>query len=207
MKRKNRGEAGAGGTRDRVLARLRRSRCTVNDLAAEVGLTDNAVRAHLGALEAEGLAARVEVLRKGVGKPAHVYALTPAGEELFARAYAPVLGVLLEVLAERLGPEGEAVLLREAGRRAAGGEASGDVRARAEAAVEVLGALGGDAEVVAGEGGKWWIRSSGCPLSSVVRGHPAACQLAEALVERLVGVEVRECCERGDRPRCRFEIG
>jgi predicted ArsR family transcriptional regulator len=80
----------------------------------------------------------------------------------------------------------------------------------------MLGALGGDAEVVAEEGegegegeqgaGKLWIRSSGCPLASVVCDHPEACQLAEALISQLVGTTVREHCNRTGRPRCCFEI-
>jgi hypothetical protein len=39
-----------------------------------------------------------------------------------------------------------------------------------------------------------------------VRSHPATCQAARALVSELVGVGVSECCDKGARPRCRFEI-
>ena len=45
-----------GGTaRGRIIALLRRGASTVEELAAELGVTDNAVRAHLQLLEREGL--------------------------------------------------------------------------------------------------------------------------------------------------------
>lgn len=212
-------ETNPGSARDRILTLLRRADCTVNRLAAELGVTDNAIRPHLEALEAAGLVTRTDVLRKGVGKPAHVYALTAAGNETFAKAYAPVLRALLGAMAERLEPGEEDAILRDAGRRAAGvgmGAGAGaaepgcDLRARADLAVAMLGALGGDAEVTTEEGeqgaGRLWIRSSGCPLASVVCEHPEACQLAEALISQVVGTTVREHCDRTGRPRCCFEI-
>ncbi len=87
-------ETNTGSTRDRILTLLRRADCTVDRLAAELGVTDNAIRPHLEALDTAGLVTRADVLRKGVGKPANVYALTAAGDESFAKAYAPVLGAL-----------------------------------------------------------------------------------------------------------------
>ena len=42
-------------TRGKILAILRTGERTVNDLAAELELTDNAVRAHLASLERDGL--------------------------------------------------------------------------------------------------------------------------------------------------------
>lgn len=41
-------------TRGKIVTLLRRSGCTVEDLARELGLTDNGVRAHLATLESEG---------------------------------------------------------------------------------------------------------------------------------------------------------
>jgi hypothetical protein len=33
------------------------------------------------------------------------------------------------------------------------------------------------------------------------------CEVAEALVAEIVGLPVHESCQRGESPRCRFEIG
>jgi predicted ArsR family transcriptional regulator len=83
----------------------------------------------------------VEFCFSTLGKPAMVYALTPAADTLLPKAYAPVMGVLLDTLGERLGPDALAELLREVGRRAAAGRVGqgDDVRMRIEAAYGVLG--------------------------------------------------------------------
>ena len=65
-------------TRGRLLALLREGAWTVDDLAARLELTDNAVRFHLAALEREGGVAKVGVQRRpGAGKPA----VTPPAEK------------------------------------------------------------------------------------------------------------------------------
>src|SRR5437763_1629507 len=63
-------------TRGQLLILLRRGIDTVNDLAAAIGLTDNAIRSHLTALERDGLV-RPSGTRRGPRKPTVTYALTP----------------------------------------------------------------------------------------------------------------------------------
>src|SRR5688500_7294883 len=194
-------------TRGQIIGLLRRSSATVGDLAAALGLTDNAVRSHLSAMERDGLVEQRRGPVRGVGKPAMVYALTPAADTLLPKAYAPVMGVLLDTLGERLGPDALAELLREVGRRAAAGRAGqgDDVRMRIEAAYGVLGELGGVAEIVEEEDAVH-IRGFSCPLAALVPAHPEVCQLAEALLTEIVGVPVTEQCDKGTPPRCRFHI-
>lgn len=193
-------------TRGRIVALLRRSTQTVDQLAAALQLTDNAVRAHLATLERDGLVYQ-SGLRRGGGKPAFAYDLTPDAERLFPKAYAPVLAGLLDALAARLAPEEFDDLLRRVGRRLAAGRAmpSDGLRDRLEAAVAVLAELGGLAELEEREDA-YVIRGFSCPLAAVVPGHPQVCRLAEALLAELIGAPVRERCEKGERPRCRFEV-
>jgi predicted ArsR family transcriptional regulator len=192
-------------TRGRVVSLLRRGRRTVDELAGALGLTDNAVRAHLAALERDGLV-RQTGTRRGLGKPAFAYDLTPDAERLFPKAYGPILRGLLDVLAERLTPAELEAALREVGRRiAAAYPAPGDLRARVQHAVALLGELGGLAEVEQGDEG-FVITGCDCPLAVLVPGHPQACQLAETLLAEVVGSPVVERCERGDAPHCRFVI-
>jgi hypothetical protein len=73
------------------------------------------------------------------------------------------------------------------------------------AAAAVLTALGGDVEVIR-EKGTLHIRGSGCPLSATVSQQPALCRTVQTLVAEVVGAPARQCCEHGDRPRCRFAI-
>ncbi len=194
-----------GSTKGRIVALLRRKPRTVDDLAQSVHLTDNGVRSHLALLERDGLV-RQRGLRRGIGKPAHLYELTPEAERLFPKAYPAVLGTLLDVLAARV-PDRVDSILTETGRRLAVGRSDpdADLRERARNTVDVLQSLGGVVELEDTDDGLM-IRGNSCPLSAIVPEHPAACHLAEALVSELVGAPVEECCDRAGQPRCRFSI-
>ena len=193
-------------TRGQIITLLRRSSRTVDELAQALDLTDNAVRAHLATLERDGIVLQ-RGMRRGGGKPAYVYDLAPEAEQLFPKAYGPVLQHVLEVLSERMPTDEVETLLREAGRRIAAGwnVPSGDLRMRLEAAVEILNELGGTAELEEGDG-HYCIRGYSCPLAAVVPGHPAVCRLAETLLTELVGVPVREHCDNAEIPRCCFTV-
>src|SRR5437588_5070051 len=88
-------------TRGKIITLLRRASRTVDELTQALSLTDNAVRAHLAALERDGIVQQRGV-RRGGGKPSSVYDLTPEAEQLFPKAYDPVLQHVLEVLSERI---------------------------------------------------------------------------------------------------------
>jgi predicted ArsR family transcriptional regulator len=112
------------------------------------------------------------------------------------------------VLAERLPPAQLDEALREAGRRLARGRppATGDLRRRAEQAASLLNDLGGLAELEP-HNGALTIRGYSCPLATAVADHPQACRLTESLLAEVIGAPVRERCDKGPQPRCRFEIG
>jgi predicted ArsR family transcriptional regulator len=196
-------------TRGQIVTLLRRSKSTVEDLARALDLTHNGVRAHLAVLERDGIVVQRGSLRRtsGGGKPAYVYELTQEGEDLFPKAYEPTLGLLLDVLSEHLGPEESEALLRLVGRRLAEEHSarSDGAHARLESAVEVLNELGGLAELEERDGALV-IRGYSCPLGGVTPNHPEVCRMAEALVAEVAGVSVQEQCERGERPRCCFEV-
>jgi predicted ArsR family transcriptional regulator len=198
-----------GSTRGRMVTLLRRRGQTVDELAAEVGLTNNGVRAHLATLERDGLVTQQGSVRSsnGGGKPAYVYELTQEAEGLFPKAYEPTLRQLLDVLSDQLGPEESEDLLRSVGRRLAEEHSrrADGVHARLETAVEVLNELGGLAELEERDG-SLVIQGYSCPLAGVTPEHPELCRMAEALVAEVAGVSVQEQCERGERPRCCFEI-
>ncbi len=192
-------------TRGHIVALLRRKSRTVDEMAQALDLTDNAVRAHLATLERDGLVHQQGV-RRGSGKPAYAYELTPEAERLFPKPYAPVLRQLLDVLDKRMAPEELEALLRTVGHDLAAGlrVSAGDVRARLEAAVAVLNELGGLAELEE-QDGAFVIRGYSCPLAAVVPDHPEVCRLAETLLTEVAGVPVKEHCDRGEPLRCCFE--
>lgn len=202
------GERFLTSTRGRIVALLRRSPRTVNELAAQLDLTDNAVRAHLTTLERDGLVQQSGA-RPGFRKPNLIYELTPEASQFFPKPYGAVLQQLLAVLAGRLEPAQLEEALREVGRRIAaeyGKEVrADDVRGRVAEAAAVLGELGGLAEIEEEEG-RLIIRGFDCPLAEAVRGYPGACRLAETLLSSLIGVPVTERCQHGDPARCVFEV-
>ena len=205
----NRDEKFFESTRGRMVTLLRRSGRTVEELARALGLTDNGIRAHLAVLERDGIVRQRGSVRRGSGggKPAYVYELTVEAEELFPKAYEPTLRRLLIVLSDQLGPEESEALLRLVGRRLAGEHSmrADGVHARLEAAVKVLNELGGLAELEERDGSVV-IRGYSCPLAGVTPDHPEVCRMAETLIAELAGVPVRERCDRGETPRCCFEI-
>lgn len=195
-------------TRGRIVSLLRQSDATVDQLASTLGLTGNAIRAHLATLERDGIIEqRAGKSDGGVGKPAYSYAIAPDAEPVFSRAYVPVLIELLHVLADKLPPRELETVLRNVGHRLAATRAKphGDTKARAEAATEILNELGGIAELD-NKHGTLSIRGASCPLGSAAGARPEVCHAVEAFLTELVGTPVHEQCEHGERPRCCFEI-
>jgi predicted ArsR family transcriptional regulator len=200
-----------GAVRGRIIAMLRRGERSVEELASELQVTDNAVRAQLQTLERHGVVHQARVRREGaVGKPAVMYEIAPDAESLFSSAYAPVLKALLVSLEQRLdGPELDAVF-RDAGRRLAlemGGDKtpSKQLEARVRSAADVLTALGAEIDVEREPGG-FLLRGHACPLSEAVRAQPKVCHAIQELVAGVTGATVHECCDRDGHARCRFEI-
>jgi predicted ArsR family transcriptional regulator len=195
-------------TRGRIVTLLRGTTKTVNELMAELDLTDNAVRAHLLSLERDGLV-KQSGIQPGTRKPHFAYELTDEAEHLFPKAYDALLNQLISALKKRLKPSALHEVLREVGRSLAGGEAApkkgGNLDGRIAKALTALEAIGGAAKVEK-EGDKLFIRSGSCPLAAAVAEHPEVCQLTEALLAEIIGKEVREHCDRDGPPKCAFEI-
>lgn len=194
-------------TRGRIVALLRRASLTVDQIARALGLTGNAVRAHLATLERDGIVQQGVSRGGGVGKPAYMYRIAEDAEPLFSSAYIPILQQILAVLSLRLSPEELDGVMRTVGHRLAARETpgTGTTRERAERAARMLNDIGGIAEVVDNEGALH-IRGLSCPLGAAVHEHPEVCVAVETLLSDIVGAPVHECCDRADRPRCCFDL-
>jgi predicted ArsR family transcriptional regulator len=194
------------GTRGQIITLLRRDSHTVDELAQALGLTDNAVRAHLATLERDGIVQQRGV-RRSSGKPSAVFELAPAAEQLFPKAYDQVLQHLLDFACERLPAEEVETLLREVGRRMAleWKTPRGDLGVRLEAGVEVLNELGGMAELEVNNG-QTCLRSYSCPFAALVREHPEVCRLTGTLLTEVVGESMQARCHIDGVSRCRFTV-
>jgi predicted ArsR family transcriptional regulator len=195
-------------TQGRIVLLLRRSSHTVNELAAALALTGNAVRAQLTALERDGLV-RPSGKRPGLRKPTVIYDLTPEAAQFFPKAHGAVLHHLLDVLKERAAPKKLDEIVRAVGHRMApsyrpavrAGRPSGST----DQAVAVLRELGGFCESER-QDGKVGIHCFECPLAPVTLGHPEVCVLVETVLADILGVPVHQRCETLPTPKCYFEL-
>jgi predicted ArsR family transcriptional regulator len=196
-------------TRGKVVSLLRRGGKTVEELAAELELTDNAIRLHLGTLERDGIVRAQGTRHDGtVGKPATVYEIAPDAESAFSRAYAPFLTTLLQALSGRLSPEAMDEVMRDVGHRLASESRKpgrGSLENRVRAAADLLNELGGLTSVEH-DADTFTIRGHGCPLSAVTAAQSEVCGAMRVLLSDVTGEDVQEKCDRRDRPSCCFQV-
>ena len=196
-------------SRGRIVTLLRAGKLTSEDIATKLGLTRSAVRIQITAMERDGVVRKVGK-RPGTTRPSHLFDLTPEVEQLLSKAYIPVLSHLVDVFAESLPAQQVETLLRRTGTALAsevspGKVSSGGLKQRVGKASELMNEHLGALTHVEGNGGIS-IRGAGCPLSALTGKHPGVCLAIETFVSEIVGVPVRECCDRENRPRCCFEI-
>ena len=194
-------------TRGRLVALLRRRSLTVEELAQALGVTDNAVRAQLASLERDGLV-RQSGLQRGGGKPSVLYGLSADFESALSQAYIPLLLRLLRQLAHQVPKEQLEGLLRDLGH-----DWAAELPRRpgsppdAEAASALLNDLGGVTEVETNNG-RTFVKGFSCPLAAAVKENPQVCLVIESFLSDLLGVQVREHCDRSaESARCCFQIG
>jgi predicted ArsR family transcriptional regulator len=194
------------GTQGRILNLLRTSALTANEIAARLGLTHNAIRGHLATLQRDGMV-REAGWQRGSSRPAALYEVVPEAETIFSKAYIPFVAHLVRVLQEQLRQGELDQIMHLVGRSLASEwpRLRGKFPERVEAAsalLEDLGAL----NTVEKQNGGFAIRGRSCLLAAAVHGRPEVCRAMQSLLADLLESPVRECCERGERPRCCFEI-
>jgi len=198
-----------GSTRGQIVALLRQRESTADEIASQLGLTTNAIRAQMSDMEKDGVVRRI-AQRRGATRPSHVFALSAEMEQLLSRAYIPLMTQFLHVFTSALpAPEVER-LMREAGRRLArelthrslrSGRWSSRIKAASDLLNEELGA-----QTHPERNGQYRIRGVSCPLSALTGKHPTVCLAVESFLAEAIGASVRECCDRDVKPRCCFEI-
>ena len=196
-------------TRGQILALLHDQPRTVNDLAAALNITDNAVRAHLVSLQRDGLVQR-RGTERGVRKPHVSYGRTADAEHIFPKSYGLLLNHFIASVSRRLSPRQMPAVMREVG-HALAHESMFKLKRknrseRVAAALDVIKRLGGSPAIFRVDGQRI-IRGNTCPLAAVTAEHPAACLVVETLLSDITGLPVSEHCTRGHPPSCCFEIG
>lgn len=209
--------AGSSTLRRELLLRLRHEGPSSPDsLAAALGVSRTGVLQQLHALEAAGLVAR-EAIRHGVGRPRHVYDITPAAQDLFPMNYDGLASGLLAAI-RTIGGDGliEDVfeerrrLTRDRVRQRLAQRLPVDAplvdRARELAVIQ--DEQGYLAEAVIGVDGVIRLVERNCAIHRVAADHAAACQAELELFREVLGASVvREThIASGDRC-CTYRIG
>lgn len=197
-------------TRDRVRHAVgEQGPVTASALAAEVGLTPAAVRRHLDALEEAGLIAAHDGPvpgKRGRGRPARSFVLTPLGQDQFRTNYRDVATSALHYLADHAGEDAVEAFAEErmaelekkltAAVEAAvdeGGTDDLDVRATALArALSQEGFAASTRPVGEGTGLAGIQLCQGhCPVRSVASEFRQFCDAETDVISRVLGVHVQ----------------
>ncbi len=188
---------------------LQRGIHTVWEIALRLGLTRNAVRSHLLALERDGLVHRVGS-EPGTRRPHEIYQLTPRAQKYLAQASSATLSAVITAMKNVLPAKTLPKLLAASGEVLASRfgtyHREKPLASRVQSAARVLNSIGGAAQIEK-QGDGFCILSQGCPLAGVTADHPETCYMIEKFLAGLTHAPVRESCLRGMHPRCRFNVG
>jgi predicted ArsR family transcriptional regulator len=206
----------ASALRREILVRLRRDgHATPDQLAGAIGASRTGVLQQLRALEAAGFVSR-QTVRHGVGRPRHLYDITPEAQELFPTNYDGLAAGLLAAISE-VGGEGLVEQVFIARRRQIGDRVKRQLDDRVGAAaplaerVRELAVIQDEqgylANAVLGSDGIIRLREHNCAILDVARGTRAACDAELDLFREVLGADVvREThIAAGDRS-CTYRI-
>jgi predicted ArsR family transcriptional regulator len=198
-------------TRRQILDLLkRRGGMTAKELGEALGITSMAVRRHLSALERDDLIAATTV-RRPMGRPTYVYALTPSADDLFPKNYPQML---LSVLEDIKALDGEEKIDRLFQRRedrmydACAPRMEGkDLEARAYEVARIFEEDGHLTDCERGQPGCFRLTWHNCDIHKISERFPQACDHEEKLLKRLLDADVVRVQHqaKGD-PCCAYRI-
>src|SRR3954470_17974490 len=102
-------------SRGRIVTLLQRGGLTADEIATQLSLTPNAVRAQLTGMERDNVVQRTS-RRPGTTRPSHVFELTPEVEQLLSQAYVPFLTHLVQLFSNALPAADVDRVMRDVGK-------------------------------------------------------------------------------------------
>ncbi|RRR72293.1 MAG: ArsR family transcriptional regulator [Candidatus Viridilinea halotolerans] len=200
-----------GSTRRSILQLLRRhGEMTALELSECLYVGAVGIRQHLGLLERDGLV-QIMGLRRGVGRPANLYALTPAAEESFPRRYDRLAIDLINHVERQNGTTAVTEIL--AGRRQrqlrdlAPRLAGQNCRERVITLTGLLTDQGYMCEWEEDADGVLVLTEYNCPVDCVARQCLQLCEQEVLLYSELLAVPVvQETTLAQGGPYCRYRI-
>ncbi|WP_209125759.1 metalloregulator ArsR/SmtB family transcription factor [Alkalihalobacillus sp. BA299] len=200
-------------TREQILELLKKHKSlTVANLASYLGITEMAVRRHLGTLERDQLV-ETKIVRRAMGRPSTLYSLSKEGEELFPRNYASLtLGFLKDI--EKLS--GKKMItelfelrkqrLKEELEERFSGKSFDD---RINELAEWQTNNGYMVEWKKTEDGTVHFKEYNCPISQIAKEYPVACACEQSLFQELLEIdeiECEACMAINETPHCYYKI-
>ncbi|WP_127584779.1 helix-turn-helix transcriptional regulator [Paenibacillus koleovorans] len=202
----------AKSTRQIILEMLKKNDAlTANEMAAQLQITDIAVRRHLQSLEKDQLV-QTKLVRQAMGRPTYAYTLTESSELMFPKKYADIT---LDFLQDVQELQGEAMIdslferrekrLREKYGQAMQGQ-------ELEMRVGELAQLQDDRGYMAewqqdAATGRYVLTEHNCPIHAVAHQFHQACSSELALFRNVLGADVQqvECKAKGGH-RCVYVV-
>lgn len=181
---------------------------TVARLSQQLGVTPNAVRQHLSALERDSLVTQRPV-KIGPSKPALVYSLTADAEGLFPKHYGALLLGLVKEIVRREGETGARSWLGQLGHSFARSYVYPmshlTIQDKLEAVGRILEENGSITEWEETRQGMR-VRDFNCPYATAVMDHPEVCEVQRGFLQGLLGpAKVDIFCDHSNS-RCEFHI-
>ena len=183
-------------TRTQILVYLKRQgHASVQELAAELGVTPMAVRRHLLQLEnAHWVTPKLE--RRARGRPAYVYLLTPEGDSQFPRSYDQLALDLLRELRDRHGERELALLLRHrkdqlVERHAPRFQGRTSLEERVAEMARILTEAGYMADWCKVDDHTYTLSEHNCAVFEAAKECPSVCACELAMMRTLVGAPIK----------------
>jgi len=190
-----------GATRAAIVDRLHRGGPrSAAELAEHLGISEVAIRRHLGVLNEEDLVEECEQRASG-GRPAAFFDLTERASRLFPQSYDRFANEVLDFLTAEHGRDGLTAFLRWRVDREVGALSDavqdGPLEERVHRLAAALTAAGYVADVVADGGAApgslpmLQLVQHHCVIAEVAREHPEICSYEAAAFSRALGADVQ----------------
>ena len=157
---------------------LKEGKGTATQLAKALKVTSQAIRRHLRELEAEGLI-EYNSVQQAMGRPKHIYQLSPKGRSLFPHRYGEFTVSFLDTLVETVGEDRVSKVLEKQWQRKAleyrDRVGDGNLLDRVSKLVKIRQEEGYMAELHQKGQENFILTEYNCAISEVAESYPSVC--------------------------------
>lgn len=198
-------------TRERILQMMKTSGpLSTKEITLELGITEMAVRRHLGTMERDGLI-ESKMIRQTLGRPTSVYGLTELAENLFPKKYHTLTLDLLGELEQVYGAESIDRLFErrkdKLNRQYQSDMQEKNLAQKVQRLAEIQNDNGYMTECEQRGDDHFVLMEHNCPISQIANRYNHACECELRLFESLLDarVERTECLAQEGR-KCVYVI-